>query len=69
MQKYKSKLQNINAKTRTPFQDTKILTNMHILVRNQNFEKIKKLNSKIPILKFFLAVNKICQKVLIENKG
>jgi hypothetical protein len=29
----------INAKTRIQFQDIKILKNMHILVRNQNFGK------------------------------
>jgi hypothetical protein len=38
----------INAKTRIKFQDIKILKNMHILACNQNFEKLKKWNSKIP---------------------
>jgi hypothetical protein len=60
----------INAKTRIQFQDIKILKNMHILVRNQNFEKQKKWNSKIPKPKLLLSCQQnMPKKVVMEING
>jgi hypothetical protein len=43
---------------------------MHILVRNQNFEKQKKWNSKIPKPKFLLSCEQnMLKKVVMEING
>jgi hypothetical protein len=60
----------INKKTRILFDCIKILKNMHILVPNQNFEKPKKWNSKIPKINFLLSCEQnMLKKVVMEING
>jgi hypothetical protein len=54
------KYTKIKTKTRIQFECIKILKNMHILVRNQNFEKQKSGIPKSPNQSSSSAVNKIC---------
>jgi hypothetical protein len=64
------KYTKIKTKTRIQFECIKILKNMHILVRNQNFEKQKKWNSKIPKPKFLLSCEQnLLKKVVMEFNG
>jgi hypothetical protein len=62
------KYKKIKTKTRIQFECIKILKNMHILVCNQNFEKQRKWNSKIPKPKFSCEQNML-KKVVMEING
>jgi hypothetical protein len=64
------KYTKIKPKTRIQFECLKILKNMHILVLNQNLEKQKKGNSKIPKPKFLLSCEQnMLRKVVMEING
>jgi hypothetical protein len=60
----------IKTKAKIHFADIKIFKNMHILVRNQNLEKIKKWNSKIPKPKLLLSCEQnMPNKEVMEING